>query len=95
MPHRRKICGILNRRLFQRPGRRGIQDNRNLLRAAVAAQEEALAGYPGKLFITEGKQGVRYSDGTAERLVPASIVDCFSGRAGAGFRITGICCARQ
>ncbi|MCP6684069.1 ribokinase [Bacillus nakamurai] len=38
-------------------------------------KEEALADYPGKLFITEGKKGVRYSDGAAERLVPAFPVE--------------------
>ncbi|MBT2572919.1 ribokinase [Bacillus sp. ISL-51] len=38
-------------------------------------KEEALAAYPGKLFITEGKKGVRYSNGASERLVPSFPVE--------------------
>lgn len=36
---------------------------------------EALALYPAKLFITEGKQGVRYSAGSRERLIPSFPVE--------------------
>lgn len=36
---------------------------------------EALALYPAKLFITEGKQGVRYSAGSKERLIPSFPVE--------------------
>ncbi|MCG8398670.1 ribokinase [Bacillus atrophaeus] len=36
---------------------------------------EALTQYPAKLFITEGKQGVRYSDGSKERLIPSFPVE--------------------
>ncbi|MGC8227652.1 ribokinase [Pseudobacillus badius] len=35
------------------------------------SQGEALKEYPEKLFITEGKRGVRYSDGENEVLIPA------------------------
>lgn len=37
--------------------------------------EEALKQYPNKLFITVGKQGVRYHDGTREVTVPAYPVE--------------------
>jgi ribokinase len=37
--------------------------------------EEALKQYPNKLFITVGKQGVRYHDGTREMTVPAYPVE--------------------
>lgn len=36
---------------------------------------EALALYPAKLFITEGKQGVRYSAGSKEVLIPSFPVE--------------------
>ncbi len=35
----------------------------------------ALALYPAKLFITEGKQGVRYSSGSKERIIPSFPVE--------------------
>lgn len=35
------------------------------------SQGEALKKYPKKLFITEGKRGVRYSDGENEVLIPS------------------------
>ncbi|BDG81805.1 ribokinase [Bacillus subtilis] len=35
----------------------------------------ALALYPAKLFITEGKQGVRYSTGSKERIIPSFPVE--------------------
>lgn len=37
--------------------------------------KEALKKYPNKVFITEGKQGVRYYDGTKEVLVPSYTVE--------------------
>ncbi|WP_187444600.1 ribokinase [Bacillus swezeyi] len=39
------------------------------------SQEEALQRYPGKLFITEGKNGVRYHNGNEEKLIPAFPVE--------------------
>ncbi|WP_307892685.1 ribokinase [Bacillus swezeyi] len=39
------------------------------------SQEEALQRYPGKLFITEGKNGVRYHNGHEEKLIPAFPVE--------------------
>ncbi|MDY0409778.1 ribokinase [Virgibacillus soli] len=36
---------------------------------------EILAKYPNKLLITEGKNGVRYHNGTREEVVPAFVVD--------------------
>ncbi|MDO6850549.1 ribokinase [Priestia megaterium] len=38
-------------------------------------KEEVLKQYPNKLFITEGKQGVRYFDGEKEVLVPSYQVE--------------------
>ncbi|MBP3039191.1 ribokinase [Bacillaceae bacterium Marseille-Q3522] len=38
-------------------------------------KEEALKKYPNKLFITEGKQGVRYFNGEKEELVPSYKVE--------------------
>ena len=35
------------------------------------SREEALQRFPGKLFITEGKNGVRFHNGTEERLIPS------------------------
>ncbi len=39
------------------------------------SREEALKRFPGKLFITEGKNGVRYHNGTEERLIPSFPVE--------------------
>ncbi|WP_349346532.1 ribokinase [Priestia megaterium] len=39
------------------------------------AKEEVLKQYPNKLFITEGKQGVRYFNGEKEVLVPSYQVE--------------------
>ncbi|MET3317983.1 UNVERIFIED_ORG: ribokinase [Peribacillus simplex] len=36
---------------------------------------EVLAEYPNKLFITEGKNGVRYFDGHEEKVVPSFVVE--------------------
>ncbi|MFI8491698.1 ribokinase [Peribacillus butanolivorans] len=36
---------------------------------------EVLTEYPNKLFITEGKNGVRYFDGHEERVVPSFVVE--------------------
>jgi ribokinase len=51
----------------------------NELEAAVLFEEkdvhEALAQNPNKLFITEGKNGVRYHDGKQEEQVPAYTVE--------------------
>jgi ribokinase len=38
-------------------------------------KEEALKKYPNKLFITEGKQGVRYFNGEKEMLIPSFKVE--------------------
>lgn len=38
-------------------------------------KEEVLKQYPNKLFITEGKQGVRYFNGEKEVLVPSYQVE--------------------
>ncbi|MGE7778826.1 ribokinase [Peribacillus sp. NPDC097264] len=38
-------------------------------------RSEVLAEYPNKLFITEGKDGVRYFDGEQERVVPSFVVE--------------------
>ena len=38
-------------------------------------RSEVLAEYPNKLFITEGKDGVRYFDGEQERVVPSFMVE--------------------
>lgn len=38
-------------------------------------RSEVLAEYPNKLFITEGKDGVRYFDGKQERVVPSFVVE--------------------
>lgn len=38
-------------------------------------RSEVLAEYPNKLFITEGKNGVRYFDGKLERVVPSFLVE--------------------
>ena len=38
-------------------------------------KEEALKRYPNKLFITEGKQGVRYFNGEKEMLIPSFKVE--------------------
>ena len=38
-------------------------------------RSEVLAEYPNKLFITEGKDGVRYFDGKQERVVPSFMVE--------------------
>ena len=35
------------------------------------SREEALQRFPEKLFITEGKNGVRFHNGTEERLIPS------------------------
>ncbi|MDA1476616.1 ribokinase [Bacillus changyiensis] len=35
------------------------------------SQKEMLRRYPGKLLITEGKNGVRYHNGTEEKLIPS------------------------
>ncbi|WDI00523.1 ribokinase [Paenibacillus urinalis] len=40
-----------------------------------ASVENSLRKYPNKLFITEGKNGVRYYDGTEEILVPSYAVE--------------------
>ncbi|WP_026589000.1 ribokinase [Bacillus sp. NSP9.1] len=39
------------------------------------SQEDALKRHPGKLFITEGKNGVRYHNGNEEKLVPSFPVE--------------------
>ncbi|KKB74444.1 MULTISPECIES: ribokinase [Bacillus] len=39
------------------------------------SREEALKRFPCKLFITEGKNGVRYHNGTEERLIPSFPVE--------------------
>ena len=36
---------------------------------------EVLTEYPNKLFITEGKNGVRYFDGHEEKVVPSFVVE--------------------
>ena len=38
-------------------------------------RSEVLTEYPNKLFITEGKHGVRYFDGKQERVVPSFMVE--------------------
>ncbi|MFJ7676945.1 ribokinase [Peribacillus sp. NPDC097198] len=38
-------------------------------------RSEVLAEYPNKLFITEGKDGVRYFNGEQERVVPSFVVE--------------------
>lgn len=38
-------------------------------------QAEVLTEHPNKLFITEGKNGVRYFDGHEERVVPSFVVE--------------------
>ena len=54
-------------------------------------KEEVLKQYPNKLFITEGKQGVRYFNGEKEVLVPSYQVETID-TTGAGDTFNAIAC---